>query len=259
MRLSRVLRLTLAPLALAACARASTVGSGPRFATGEALLAGMRAEYGDWYRSLTFVQRTVQTPAGGGAERRSTWYEAMQLPGRLRIDIDLAQNSGQLFARDSQFVFVGGRQRAAAAGYNPLLVLGFDVYAQSPARTAAALRTLGFPLGPVRSGTWQERPVWIVGGRDATDVHSHQFWVDQERLVFVRMLQPFPGDTSKTFEVRFNKYQPLAGGWIAPQVEGFVDGKRILLEEYEQIRANPRLDAALFDPKQWTTAKHWAR
>lgn len=252
--------LTLAAgLALGACAPAATVVPAPVIASGDALLEAMRQRYaGQWYRTLTFVQRTVQVPPTGGPERRSTWYEAVQAPGRLRIDTDSTLRNGQLFANDSQYVVLNGQVRRAAAGHNVLQVLAFDVYAQPVARTAAVLRGLGFPNTPVRQDTWQGRPVWVVGGR-AGDLHSHQYWVDRERLVFVRLLQPFPGDTTKTFDVRFNKYRPLAGGWIAPEVEAYVGTTRILFEEYDDVRANVDLDPALFDPRRWTTARHWRR
>jgi hypothetical protein len=227
-------------------------------ATGEALLARMHERYaGRWYRTLTFVQRTVESPPQG-AERRSTWYEAMALPGRLRIDRDLTQGTGTLFARDSQYVFLSNQLRRAAAGHNVLQVLGFDVYGQPPARTAAVLRTLGFRLDSVRADTWQGRSVWVVGA-PAGDARRAQFWVDQERLVFVRLVQPWPGDTSKPFEVRFNAYRPLGNGWIAPEVEAFVDGRRVLHESYEDVRADVPLDTALFDPRRWATARHWAK
>ena len=260
-RPSLVRTLALSAVVLsAACARApvSTAPAPVAITTGDQLLRAMHDRYaGKWYRTLTFVQRTVESPPGG-AERRSTWLEAMALPGRLRIDTDRAQGNGTLFARDSQFVIRNNQVRIAAAGHNPLLVLGFDVYALAPERTAEILRGLGFQLGAVREDTWQGRPAYVVGGAPG-DLHSHQFWVDRERLVFVRLLQPWPGDTTKTSEFRFNKYEPLAGGWIAPEVEAFVDGRRTLLEEYTEVRPNVRLDDAIFDPRQWNTAPHWRR
>ena len=253
-------RLALVALLAGACAPAATVPpAAPPVASGAALLEAMRARYdGKWYRTLTFVQRTEQVPPRGGTPRRSTWYEAVSAPGRLRIDTDSTLRNGQLFANDSQYVVLNGQVRRAAAGHNVLQVLAFDVYLQPSARTAAVLRGLGFPDGPVREDVWQGRPVWVVGGR-AGDLHSHQYWVDKERLVFVRLLQPFPGDTAQTFDVRFNAYRPLAGGWIAPQVEAFVGTTRVLFEEYEDVRADVALDPALFDPRKWTTAKHWRR
>jgi hypothetical protein len=251
----------LAALALSACAggRAASPPPTPVIASGDALLEAMHRRYaGQWYRTLTFVQRTVQTPPTGGPERRSVWYEAMSAPGRLRIDTDSTLRNGQLFANDSQYVVLNGQVRRAAAGHNVLQVLGFDVYAQPTSRTAAVLRQLGFPMTPVREDTWQGRPVYVVGAR-AGDLHRHQFWIDRERLVFVRLLQPFPGDTSQTFEVRFNKYRPLAGGWIAPEVEAYVGAKRILFEEYDDVRANVALDPSLFDPRRWAAARHWRK
>jgi hypothetical protein len=260
MRLRPAALALIAPLALAACAPgAATVTPAPAPATGSGLLEAMRARYdGRWYRTLTFVQRTEQVPVGGGTPRRSTWYEAVSAPGKLRIDVDSTLRSGQLFANDSQYVVLNGQVRRAVPGHNVLQVLAFDVYAQPSARTAAVLRGLGFTNDAVRADAWQGRPVWVVGAR-AGDLRSHQYWVDQERLVFVRLLQPFPGDTAQTFDVRFNNYRPLGGGWIAPQVEAYVGTTRTLFEEYEDVRADVPLDPALFDPRKWTSARHWRR
>ena len=249
----------LAAALLVACAggRPATLPVPPRPATGEALLEAMRARHADgWYRTLTFTQRTVQVPPSGGPERRGVWHEAIAIPGRLRIDLDSTLRTGTVFANDSQYVVRDGALRAALPGHNVLLVLGFDVYAQPAARTAAVLRSLGLPMGPVRDDVWQGRPVWVVGGAPG-DLRTPQFWIDRERLVFVRLLQPFAGDTSRTFEVRFNRYQPLAGGWIAPEVEVFVGGVRTLFEEYEDMRAGVALDPALFDARRYTAARHW--
>jgi hypothetical protein len=219
----------------------------------------MRARHAaGWYRTLTFVQRTVQTPPAGGAEQVSTWYETMALPGRLRIDTDSTLRTGRLFANDSTYAVRDGQLRAAVPGHNALLVLGFDVYAQPAARSAAVLRTLGFPAGPVRADTWNGRPAWVVGGRPG-DTRSPQYWIDRERLVFLRLLQPWPGDTTRTFEARFLDYRPLAGGWIAPKVEAYVAGRRVLLEEYSDLRAGVDVDATLFDPRRWTAGRHWKR
>jgi hypothetical protein len=231
-----------------------------RITSGETLLAAMHDRYaGKWYRTLTFVQRTTQVPPQGGPDRVSTWHETMMLPGRLRIDTDLKAGNGTLYANDSQYVVVNNARRRAVAGHNPLLVLGFDVYGQPPARTAELLRDLGFPMTPVREGTWQDRPVWVVGGRGASDLHSPQIWVDKERLLFVRLLQPFVGDTTKTQDVRFGNYVPAAGGWVAATVEALVDGKRVLLEEYDDIRTDRTVSETLFDPTKWGTAPHWAK
>ena len=60
-------------------------------------------------------------------------------------------------------------------------------------------------------------------------------------------------------DLRFNKYVEAGDGWVAVEVEQFVNGKRKLLEEYTDVRTNVELSPALFDPSQWATAPHWAR
>ena len=253
-----------AAVALAACAPrrpAITARTLPVAtpATAEGLLEAMRARYaGRWYRTATFVQRTLIVDPRNGSERRQTWYEAMTLPGRLRIDRDSTLRTGTLFANDSQYVVINGALRRAVPGHNALLVLGFDVYGQPAARTASILRSLGFPAGPVRADTWQGRPVWVVGGAPG-DERSPQYWVDQERLVFVRLVQPDPANPAQAFDARFEQYRPLGGGWMAVRVEAFTGGKRTLLEEYEDVRADVPLDPALFDARRWTAASHWRR
>jgi hypothetical protein len=228
-------------------------------ATAEGLLEAMRSRYaGRWYRTATFVQRTLLVDPRDGSERRQTWYEAMALPGRLRIDRDSTLRTGTLFANDSQYVVIDGALRRAVPGHNPLLVLGFDVYGQPAARTAAALRSLGFPAGPVRADTWRGRPVWVVGGAPG-DERSPQYWVDQERLVFVRLVQPDPTNPAQAYDARFDQYRPLGGGWMAVRVEAYTGGRRTLLEEYEDVRADVALDPALFDARRWTAARHWRR
>ncbi len=228
-------------------------------ATAEGLLEAMRARYaGRWYRTATFVQRTLLVDPRDGSERRQTWYEAMALPGRLRIDLDSTLRSGRVFANDSQYVVIGGALRRAVPGHNPLFVLGFDVYGQPAARTAAVLRGLGFPAGPVRADTWQGRAAWVVGGAPG-DERSPQYWVDQERLVFVRLVQPDPANPAQAFDARFEQYRPLGGGWIAERVQAFTGGRRTLLEEYDDVRADVELDGALFDARRWGEARHWLR
>ena len=43
---------------------------------------------------------------------------------------------------------------------------------------------------------------------------------------------------------------------MAPEVIFKVDGQVRTTEEYSEMRANPTLDARLFDPQYWTSV-HW--
>ena len=217
----------------------------------------MHARYaGKWYSTLTFTQKTSRL-ASDGKVNVQTWYEALKVPGQLRIDFDpLSAGNGVVYVRDSAFVVNGGRALKPQAQINPLLLLGFDVYGNAPARTQALLRKEGYDLSRVHMDTFNRRSMIVVGAQKG-DLHRKQFWVDAEHLVFVRSLEPAPRDTTKTQDVRFANYERQGDAWIAPRVEVHTDGKLVLREDYTNIRTNVPLDESLFDPTKWKTAKHW--
>jgi hypothetical protein len=183
-----------------------------------------------------------------------TWYEAASLPGRLRIDTDLASKSGQLFAHDSIFSIANGRLVRGDAGLNELLMLGFDVYTQPSARTADQLRGLGFDLSKSHDDTWQGKPVLVVGAA-AGDTATKQFWVDRDDLLFVRYIGPSARGRN---DVRFDRYTRLGNGWIAMEVLQVVNGRPTLREQYSDVHIDVPLSEALFDPRQWATVRHWS-
>ncbi|MEO8336430.1 MAG: hypothetical protein ABI664_15730 [bacterium] len=252
--------------ALSGCSRTPAAAPAPTpttaparatYATGADVLATMRAQYdGKWYNTLTFKQKTSRLTADGKWNVQ-TWYEAMKIPGSLRIDFDpISAANGVIYTRDSVFTVNGGRALRGVPGLNPLLLLGFDVYGNAPARTAALLRKEGFDLSKVHADTFQGRPMIVVGAR-AGDMKSKQFWVDAERLYFVRTLEPAPRDATKVQDVRFVNYRREGDAWISPRVEIHTDGKLVFFEDYSDIRTNVVLDDALFDPSKWKTTKHW--
>lgn len=211
-------------------------------ASGRELVQQMHDRYaGRWYASLTFVQTT--TFADGHQE---TWYEAASIPGKLRIDIaPLDQHQTILFRNDSVYQWRAG-QRQGGPFVHPLMVLGFDVYAQPVERTVEQLTTLGYDLSRIHADTWQGRPVWVVGA-DAGDSTTRQFWVDQERLVFVRLREPARRDPGKTSEIRFDRYQRLGEGWIAAEVQMWNGGAFVMKEEYADIRTDLTLPEELWE------------
>jgi hypothetical protein len=226
--------------------------------TGQEIVRTMHDRYaGKWYRTLTFVQHnTAYLP--GDSVQHSTWFERAAIPGSLRIDFrdgpGFPPGDGLLFSRDSQFVMQGDSVAQAVAFIHPLMVLGFDVYAQPVERTLERLRHVGFDLATVHEDTWQGRPAWVVGAK-AGDLHTRQFWVDQVRLVFVRMLEPGQRDTATTSEIQFNDYRPTGGGWVSAQVLFLASGQRRWMEEYADIQTNGAIAADVFDVKLWKDSK----
>ncbi len=218
----------------------------PKPATGADVIRFMHDKYdGKWYRTATFTQRTIRPDAPA-----ETWYEALSVPGSLRIDISpLTGRNVLLFRSDSIYRYAEGELKLSRAFVHPLLLLGFDVYAQPAEKTIASLAALGYDLSKLHAGTWQGQKVWIVGAAQG-DTTSKQFWIDQQRLLFVRSLGPHPQKQGVLTEVQFNKYVRLGQGWIETEVLFFEGGKIVTTEEYHDPVADPvpPLDPAIFLP-----------
>lgn len=257
--------LLLALVGAAACSRSAAIGgtAAPagirtdRITSADQLLTAMHSAYaGRWYRTLTFVQKTTFMRPDGTPSRVETWYEAGALPGRLRIDLgDIAKGNGVLFRNDSTYQLQGGRVTQKLKGRNILMTLGFDVYAQPVATTIAQLGAEKINLGVLHRDSLDGRPVFVIGA-GPRDMTTNQFWVDAERLVFVRLIQTDP-QRRRTQDIRFENYVKHGDGWVAERVRFFGDGRLILLEEYSNVRTNVELDPDLFVPEKWATARHW--
>lgn len=259
---------SIALLALTGCARGPRVAASPAPAPQRApaatihsaadLVAAMHGRYaGKWYRTLTFRQTTTIYSSTGG-EYAQTWHEAVRVPGALRIDTDTL-GGGFLFVHDSVYSFVNGRLAHADTGRNELVVLGFDVYGQPAARSQHVLRALGFDLSKFHEATWNGKPVYVVGAASG-DTTSKQFWVTQDDLLFVRMLQSQPqGRTRLHRDVRFERYVPAGGGWVATEVVALTNGRRSVVERYADVRTDVELADDVFEAAHWSATRHWMR
>jgi len=247
MRLIVLLLITLlfAPAALA-----------KKINTTEELIQVLQKKYAkSWYKTATFVQKTTNIDKDG-KQKVEIWYEALSVPGSLRIDFTpVKDGNGILFTNGQVYSFKNGKLENNRPYVHPLMILGFDMYRLPQADVLEKLKGLKFDLTIFREDTWQGRPVYVVGAK-AGDLHSPQFWIDQKNLYFVRMLRPFGRDGAQTQETQFNKYRKLGGGWMSPEVIILVDGKIATTEEYSELKANMTLDSKLFDPQFFATM-HW--
>jgi len=222
--------------------------------TGDELVAAMYKKYEKkWYKNLTFVQKTI-THKPDGTSSTEIWYEALNAPGKLRIDIEpLDKHNGIIFADGKLYSFRDGKLANSRPFVHPLLVLGFDVYTQPAATTIAQLKGLGIDLTLLHEDTWQGEPAYVVGAKQG-DMNAQQFWVRKKDLLFVRLIQLVGRDKKVIQETQFNKYVKVkGGGWVSAEVLFFADGKPTISEEYSEIRAGAALDANLWNPESWMT------
>ena len=224
--------------------------------TTEELIQVLQKRYAkSWYKTATFVQKTTNIDKDG-KQKVEIWYEALSVPGSLRIDFTpIKDGNGILFTNGQVYSFKNGKLENTRPYVHPLMILGFDMYRLPQADVLEKLKGLKFDLTIFREDTWQGRPVYVVGAK-AGDLHSPQFWIDQKNLYFVRMLRPVGRDGAQTQETQFNKYRKLGGGWMSPEVIFLVDGKIATTEEYSELKANMTLNSKLFDPQFFATM-HW--
>lgn len=246
-----------AALVLIVLSAASPAVAGPaKISNGKDLLRAMHDRYqDDWYQTLTFEQ-TSTTHNPDGTSKSEIWHEALEVPGRLRIDIgEPSKGDGALVADGSLTRFHAGKITESRPFVHMLLVLGFDVYRQPARQTIEEVAGQGFDLTKLHEDTWEGVPVYVVGA-DAGDLKTKQFWIDKERLLFVRVIDPDLHDKAKTDDTRFMDYRKVSPGWVAARVELYVDGKNVFSERYADIRVNPKLDPEIFDQRQFTK-RHW--
>jgi len=226
--------------------------------SGEDVLRVMHDRYTkSWYETLTFTQKST-TYKADGTSKAEIWHEALAAPGKLRIDIgDPGDNNGYLMVDGTLTVLQKGQVAGTRPLVNMLLVLGFDVYRQSPEATIKVAKAEGYDLTKVHEETWEGQPVYVVGAEKG-DLKSKQFWVDKKNLLFVRLFEPTQADQNKFQDIRFEDYREMAGGWVAARVEVYVDERKVFSEDYSDILCNAKLDAGTFDPKQFSTT-HWEK
>jgi len=221
--------------------------------SGDELVAAMHKKYSSkWYKTLTFKQQTITHKADGTSET-AIWYEALNAPGKLRIDFEpLDKHDGILFADGKLYSYREGKLANSRAFVHPLLVLGFDAYVQSPETTIAQLKGLGLDMTVFHEDTWQGQPAYVVGAKQG-DLNTPQFWVTKKDLLFVRLIQLGGRDKKVVQETQFNKYVKAKGGWVAAEVLFYNAGKLVTSEEYSEIQAGMPLDANLWNPDSWFT------
>src|ERR1041385_6082724 len=110
-----------------ACSATTTFAA--KITTTEELVQAMQKKYAkSWYKTATFAQKTTNYEKDG-TTKVETWYEALSVPGSLRIDFTPTKDgNGILFTNSQVYSFKNGKVDNNRPFVHPLLVLGFDIY-----------------------------------------------------------------------------------------------------------------------------------
>lgn len=249
------MRSILAFLFLTICCSTPATSGAQEIRDGKALLTAMHDRYKDsWYGSVVFRENAI-THNADGTSSTEVWDEALQMPGKLRINRGATSDgNGVIFNDGTVTSFKSGKVSASRPFVHMLLVLGFDVYRQDAKTTIDQVAAQGYDLSQIHEEKWQGEAVYVVGAAQG-DLKSKQFWVEKKRLLFVRLIAPDDHDAAKMHDTRFRGYQKLGGGWISASVEFYTDGKDTFDEDYFDIKADVKLDPALFDTAKFNETK----
>src|SRR6185295_124056 len=170
-------------------ASAKAPGAGFRATSSGDLLKAMHDRYdGKYVKTISFLQNNTQYTSTG-TEKKSQWYEHMEVPGKLRIAfLPATGKSGLVQVDDRVATFDNGIRVDFRPSINPLLLLTADVYVAPLAAITRSLDSLRVDTDIMRNDEWDGQPVYVIGAK-AGDTTSNQMWVDRDHLRLVRFIQ----------------------------------------------------------------------
>jgi hypothetical protein len=220
----------------------------------ETLIEAMHKRFrGKAAKTVTFTQYNTHYQADT-ISGKTTWYEAIAYPNNFRIDFgDLKDGNAVIFSKDSVFNFKEGKNIRKTPFKNNLILLAGGMNFMEQSKVLAELKSAGYDLSKFREDTYQGKPVFVVGA-DANDFTAPQFWIDQKNLYLVRTFDKQPNGDMR--EARFNKHIKSGKGWIETEVWFFLNGKKMQLEEYKEVKPNAKFDERIFDAAHFGKV-HW--
>jgi len=232
-------------------------GVGAAQPAGEVAIRAIHARWnGKTYKTLTFVQ---ETQFGDG--RRETWFESLKAPGLLRIDIAPGDSTARLMLFRGDSIYQGRRGRAVVGRpyVHPLMVLFTDIASDDPATTIRKVSALGFDLTKSRDDTFLGKAVTVIGA-GLGDSTSAQFWIEKDRQLVVRLIEPERQPGAGASDTRVLRYTRAGEGWVESEITFHQGGKLVQRELYNEVKVNVPLDASIFEPvlanvPSWITAR----
>ena len=223
-----------------------------KMANGLAVVRAMHDKYeSNTPKSISFLQNNT-TYTTTGEERKSQWYEHLEIPGKLRIAfLPATTRSGLVQVGDRVATFDNGIRVDFRPSINPLLLLTADVFVAPPATIMKGLDSLDVDTETVRIDEWDDRPVYVVGAK-AGDTTSNQMWIDAERLLLVRFIQSATaGQRTLTSDTRVRNYKEIKGYQIPTEFLVLRNGRPVFREEYDDVKVNETFPPGTFDQARW--------
>lgn len=226
----------------------------PDSSPGLLLLRRMQAAHAtSWYQTIALDKRA--TFSNGSRTRHDAWVDVVEPPGRRRLDLSpLDSADATLFVRDSLFDVRHGAVERAMPFTHLLTILQHDAHVQPVRVTARQLGAAGIDLGASFETAWEGRRTIVVGARDPADRTSPQFWIDAERLVLVRLIEPRDSARQVIQETVLDHYERIGHAWYARRLVYSRNSQRFLVECVRRVQVDFTLPDGAWVATPWVRA-----
>lgn len=202
---------------------------------------------------FTFSQKTIRYRNDGQVDT-SIWYEAIQYPDKFRIDFgDPAEGNAVIYRNDSAFIFRNHELQTSRLEPMPLLFLEGGMEFLPFDEVMPRLFELGLDTAEFRKTNWEGAEYYVIGAKEG-DMEARQVWVDVEKLIPIRRLDPHP--SGQVIELVYKDFKNFNGSMIETRVDIFIKGKLIQEEYYLDIDPDPKIPSGFFNLENFGKV-HW--
>jgi hypothetical protein len=211
----------------------------------EKILKKMYKRYaGKWYKNFTFYQ-TTENYKNDSLVKTAIWHEALIYPNLFRITIgDSANGNAMIIREDSMYNFSKSKLVRKSFNEDDLTFLLGGMYFLPFEKVKQKMKQEGYDLSKAGEGTFEGKPMYIIGANNEAEKTS-QIWIEQERLVVVRMIK-YKKDLKE--DAIFGDYKKIENGWRETSVIFYLNDKLYQKEKYYDYKANTEIDTKIFDP-----------
>jgi hypothetical protein len=218
----------------------------------EVIGAMRRAHPAGVLRSVSFTA-TIREPRVDTTRVR-TATGVVAFPGKYRLEY-WSSRSGVVRDRERLAVFESGKRVASSSRVDVAHLLAYDVFAM---RTDSMIQWLDIArvrLGRMRRDSWEGRDVLVIGGSSESDTTSTQFWVDEDRLRVLRVIQPDPRRTRDRLDIRFREFDEVMDVPLPTRIDVYRNGRLAQQHTMTDLTANPSLPSRAFDLQRWRNVR----
>lgn len=213
----------------------------------EVVGAMRRAHPAGALRAVSFTA-TIREPRQDTTRVR-TATAIIGFPGKYRLAY-WSTKSGIVRDRERLSVFEAGKRVNSASRIDVAHLLAYDVFAQRIDSTIQSLDIARVRLGLMRRDRWEGRDVWVVGAAEH-DTISTQFWVDEDRLRVLRVIQHDPRRPSDRLDIRFREFDTVMRVPVPTRIEVYRNGRLAQEHTISDLTANPAVPRRAFDLRRW--------